>query len=72
VKQLWLIAALMPSLLFGQFDFRKTTWGMSKEEVTTVEGKPLGDRGDALSYSDTVGPVLQPVSSWSLSTANRR
>lgn len=38
----------------GEFTFRETRWGMSKEEVIALEGPPGLDTEDTLSYETTV------------------
>jgi len=37
-----------------EYDFRKTTWGMTKEEVKQIEGEPPYETENELGYLDTV------------------
>ena len=37
-----------------KYDFRKTTWGMTKKEVRRIEGEPRYETERVLGYLDTV------------------
>jgi len=53
---LTLCFCLVSSLCFAteKYNFRKTTWGMTKKEVKQVEGEPQYEVEDKLLYLDTV------------------
>ncbi len=48
------LAPYTPSKAETEFDFRQTTWGMSKEQVIATEGKPISETPDRLLYQTNV------------------
>lgn len=57
-------AMLIPLLAFSQeaYDFRKTKWGMTAEEVKRAEaGKPLEESGKIIIYSGSLSNLLANV-----------